>query len=123
MLSFAGVAAALALIGLFGVMSYLVAQRERELAIRMALGADRRAVYWTVMGRGAAVALTGGAAGLILLPLTRKLVAATLFHTRPYDPVILVSVAALLTGVALLASYIPARRATRVDPMETLRYE
>jgi putative ABC transport system permease protein len=123
MLSFAAAALALAVIGLFGVMSYLVAQRERELAIRMALGADRKAVYRAVMLRGATLALAGGGAGLALFPLVRRLVTAALYQTRPYDPITLVIVSALLTGVALLASYVPARRATRIDPMVALRHE
>jgi predicted permease len=123
MLSFALIALTLALIGLFGVMSYLVAQRQRELAIRMALGAGRADVYQAVMRRGAALALGGCGVGLALLPLGERLVQATLFQTRTYDPVTLILVPVSLTGVALLASYFPARRATRVDPMVALRYE
>ncbi len=123
MLSFALIALALALIGLFGVMSYLVAQRQRELAIRVALGASRREVYWTVMKRGAALAIAGCAVGLALFPLGRRLILTTLFQTSAYDPVTLLLVPALLMGVALLASYIPARRATKVDPLVALRYE
>jgi putative ABC transport system permease protein len=123
MLSFALIALALALIGLFGVMSYLVAQRRRELAIRMALGAGRTEGYWAVMKRGAALALTGCAAGLALLPLGRSLILAALFQTSAYDPMTLILVPALLVGAALLACYIPARRATKVDPLVALRYE
>jgi len=123
MLSFALIALALALIGLFGVMSYQVAQRQRELAIRMALGASRREVYWAVLKRGAALALAGCTIGLALFPLGRRLILTTLFQTSAYDPVTLLLVPALLMGVALLASYIPARRAVKVDPMVALRYE
>ncbi len=121
--SFALIALALALIGLFGVMSYLVAQRQRELAIRIALGADRMGVCWVVMKRGAAVAVAGCAIGLVLSPLGGRLIRASLYRTSAYDPVTLLLVPALLLGVALVASYIPARRASRVDPMVALRYE
>jgi putative ABC transport system permease protein len=123
LLSFALTALVLALVGLFGVMSYLVAQGTRELAIRMALGANRMEVYWTVMQRGAALAMAGCALGLALYPLGRRLILATLFQTSAYDPATLLLVPALLVGVALLASYLPARRATKVDPMVALRYE
>jgi putative ABC transport system permease protein len=116
-------ALSLALIGLFGVMSYLVAQRQRELAIRMALGANRTGVYWTVMKRGAALTISGCAIGLALFPLGGRLIRATLYQTSTYDPATLALVPALLMGVALLATYLPARRATKVDPMVALRYE
>jgi ABC-type antimicrobial peptide transport system permease subunit len=122
-LSFALIALALSLIGLFGVISFLVAQRQRELAIRMALGADRVGVCWMVMKRGATLALAGCAIGLALFPLGTRLIRATLYQTSPYDPATLLLVSALLLGVALLASYLPARRATKVDPMMALRYE
>ena len=122
-LSFGLIALALALIGLFGVMSYLVAQRQRELAIRMALGADETGVWWMVMKRGAALALSGCVIGLALFPLVTRLIRATLYQTSAYDPVTLLLVPLLLFGVALLASYLPARRATKVDPLVALRYE
>jgi predicted permease len=123
LLAFALTALALALIGLFGVMSYLVAQRRREMAIRMALGASRQGVYWAVMKRGAALAMAGCALGLAVFPLGGRLMVTTLFHTSAYDPVTLLAVPALLMMVALAASYIPARRATMVDPMVALRHE
>jgi putative ABC transport system permease protein len=122
-LSFALIALALSLVGLFGVISFLVAQRQRELAIRMALGADPVGVCWMVTKRGAALALAGCAIGLVLFPLGARLIRATLYQTSPYDPATLLSVSALLLGVALLASYLPARRATKVDPVVALRYE
>jgi putative ABC transport system permease protein len=122
-LSFALIALALSLVGLFGVISFLVAQRQRELAIRMALGADRAGVCWMVMKRGAALALAGSAIGLVLFPLGARLIRATLYQTSAYDPATLLLVSALLLGIALLASYLPARRATKVDPMVALRYE
>jgi putative ABC transport system permease protein len=123
MLAFALTALALALIGLFGVMSYLVAQRRREMAIRMALGASRKGVYWAVTKRGLALAIAGCALGLALFPVGGRLMVATLFHTSAYDPLTLLAVPALLMVVALLASYVPARRATKVDPTVALRYE
>ena len=122
-LSFGLIALALALIGLFGVMSYLVAQRQRELAIRMALGADETGLWWMVMKRGAALAMSGCGIGLALFPLGGRLIRATLYQTSAYDPVPLLLILLLLLGVALLASYVPAHRATKVDPMVALRYE
>jgi len=122
-LSFALIALALSLVGLFGVISFMVAQRQRELAIRMALGADQVGVCWMVMRRGATLALAGCAIGLALFPLGARLIRATLYQTSPYDPATLLLVSTLLLGVALLASYLPARRATKVDPMAALRYE
>jgi predicted permease len=123
MLAFALIAVVLALVGLFGVISYLVAQRQRELAIRMALGASRVEVYWAVMKRGAALALAGCGAGFVLLPLGRRVLAAMLFQTSTNDPITLFSVPALLVGVALLASFLPARRAAKIDPVSSLRHE
>jgi putative ABC transport system permease protein len=122
-LSFGLIALALALIGLFGVMSYLVAQHQRELAIRMALGASERGLWWMVMKRGAALAISGCAIGLALFPLGGRLIRATLYQTSAYDPATLLLIPLLLFGVALLASYLPARRATQADPMVALRYE
>jgi len=122
-LSFGLIALALALIGLFGVMSYLVAQRQRELAIRMALGANQTGLWWMVMKRGAALAIIGCGVGLPLLPLAGRLIRATLFETSAYDPLTLFLVPLLLFAVALVASYLPARHATKVDPMTALRYE
>jgi putative ABC transport system permease protein len=122
-LSFALIGLVLALIGLFGVMAYLVAQRQREVAIRMALGADPTGVRRLVMKRGAALAMAGCAIGLVLFPLGGRFIQAMLFQTSAYDPAALLLVAALLLGVALLASYIPARRASRVDPMVALRFQ
>jgi putative ABC transport system permease protein len=122
-LSFGLIALALALIGLFGVMSYLVAQHQRDLAIRMALGASERGLWWMVMKRGAALAISGCAIGLALFPLGGRLIRATLYQTSAYDPATLLLIPLLLFGVALLASYLPARRATQADPMVALRYE
>ena len=122
-LSFGMIALALALIGLFGVMSYLVAQQQRELAIRMALGANQAGLWWMVMKRGAALAISGCGIGLALIPLADRLIRATLYQTSAYDPLTLLLVPLLLFSVALLASYLPAHHATKVDPMAALRYE
>jgi predicted permease len=122
-LSFGMIALALALIGLFGVMSYLVAQQQRELAIRMALGANQAGLWWMVMKRGSALAASGCGIGLALFPLAGRLIRATLYQTSAYDPLTLFLVPFLLFAVALIASYLPARHATKVDPMAALRYE
>jgi len=122
-LSFGLIALALALIGLFGVMSYLVAQQQRELAIRMALGANQTGLCWMVMKRGAALAMLGCAIGLALFPLAGRLIRAILYQTSAYDPATLFLVPLLLFSVALIASYLPARHATKVDPLAALRHE
>ena len=122
-LSFGLIALALALTGLFGVMSYLVAQHQRDLAIRMALGAEEMGLWWMVMKRGAGLATSGCTVGLAFFPLGGRLIRATLYQTSAYDPLTLLLIPLLLLGVALFASCLPARRATKVDPMVALRYE
>jgi putative ABC transport system permease protein len=120
---FAATALALAIIGIYGVMSFTVAQRTREIGIRMALGADRRAVLWMVIAEGVALAGAGTALGLAgALGFTRVL-RSLLFDMQPSDPATYVSIVALLALAALVATWIPARRATRVDPTEALRVE
>ncbi|MGD0695003.1 MAG: ABC transporter permease [Terriglobia bacterium] len=120
---FAGMALLLAVVGLFGVVSYMVAERQHEIGIRMALGAERSAILRMVLERGTALGLAGCGSGLLISLLSSRLLVANLYHISRFDPVTLILVPVLLFGVALFASWIPARRATRVDPMVALRYE
>jgi predicted permease len=121
--SFAGLALLLAVIGTYGVLSYFVTERRREIAIRMALGAGRETVLRGVMAHGLTLALIGLAAGLAAALVLTRLMKALLFEVRPNDPATLAGVAALITAVAAAASLIPAFRATRVDPIVALRDE
>jgi predicted permease len=119
--AFAGFALLLAAIGTYGVLSYVVAQRRREIGIRMALGAERALVLRTIMAYGLKVACAGLAAGIAGSLLLTRLMETLLFEVRPGDPATLAGVAALITAVAAAASLIPAIRATRVDPMVALK--
>ena len=110
-------------IGVYGVVAYSVAQRTRELGIRMALGAQRKDVLTLVLRKGLVLVAWGSVIGLLACYSLTRLVASQLYGVSPHDPATLVSVAVLLATVALLASYIPARRATKVDPLVALRYE
>jgi putative ABC transport system permease protein len=120
-LSFAIVALALAVIGAYGVMSYAVGQRTQEIGIRMAMGASPRDVLSMIMREGLAIVAIGCAAGLAAALASGRLIAGFLFETAPTDFGALTAITVVLAAATLLASYLPARRATRVDPMTALR--
>jgi putative ABC transport system permease protein len=120
---FALIALVLASIGLFGVVSYAVSERTRELAVRMALGANPASIYWTVLGSGATMAVFGCVAGLVAFGLGARLLRPALYEVSVFDPFTVGLAPLLLIASALLACYWPARRAMRVDPMVALRYE
>jgi ABC-type antimicrobial peptide transport system permease subunit len=121
--AFAGFALLLAAIGTYGVLSYLVTQRRREIGIRMALGAECALVLRSVMGHGLKLTCVGVVAGLAAALVLTRLMETLLFEVRPNDPATLAGVAALITAAAAAASPIPALRATRVDPIVALKDE
>ena len=120
---FAGLALVLAAVGIYGVMSYAVNQSTHEIGLRMALGADRRKVLAMVLGGAMKMALAGIAAGAVVAMVATRALKTLLFGVSTFDPLTFGAVSLVLVLVALMASYIPARRATRVDPMVALRYE
>jgi len=121
--AFAASALLLASVGIFGVISYLVAQRSREFGVRMALGANRSQITHLVLARATRIAIVGCLIGLGLSIFTSRLLLASLYQTNRYDPLMLCTVPLLLFAVVLLASWLPARRAACIDPMHALRNE
>ncbi|HLZ52278.1 MAG TPA: ABC transporter permease [Candidatus Acidoferrum sp.] len=120
---FAALALLLAAVGIYGIMSYWVSQRTRELGIRLSFGARPADLHRLVMGEGVRLALAGIAAGATGAVLLTRSMTSLLFGVKPFEPSLFAALAAGLTAVVILACYIPARRATRVDPMVALRYE
>jgi predicted permease len=118
---FAGLAVLLASIGIYGLLAYMVGQRSREIAIRMALGAGRDNILKLFLRKGVALAGVGIVAGVVFSASTASMMASLLYGVRPHDPAVFLIVPLLLFAIAVLASYLPARRATKVDPMIALR--
>jgi putative ABC transport system permease protein len=121
--TFASLALLLAAVGLYGLMAYGVSRRTHEIGIRMALGAQPGVVLRSTLGQGARLAVIGLALGVVCAMVLSRFVASLLYGVSPGDVPTYAGVAALLGGVALIAAYVPSRRASRVDPMVALRYE
>jgi ABC-type antimicrobial peptide transport system permease subunit len=121
--AFAALATLLAAVGLYGVLAYTVAQRTREIGLRMALGAAPERVRGMILRQVAKMTLIGGAIGLALAVAIGQLAQSLLFQLEGWDPAVLTTAAVALTLVALAAGFVPALRASRVEPMRALRYE
>jgi ABC-type antimicrobial peptide transport system permease subunit len=113
----------LAALGIYGVMSQAVEQRTREIGVRLALGAARSDILRLIIGRVVIIAVAGVAIGIVVAIPTLRTLSTLLYEVTPGDPVVIGSLASVLLVVAVLAGYVPARRAARVDPLETLRAE
>jgi ABC-type antimicrobial peptide transport system permease subunit len=120
---FGGLALGLAVVGIYGVKAYSVARRTREIGIRMALGAQGKTVEWMILREGFAMVVAGLALGLLLALGTGKIVSSILFEVSSTDPFAFALAPAVLASAALLATWIPARRATKISPMAALRTE
>jgi ABC-type antimicrobial peptide transport system permease subunit len=120
---FAGVAVVLAAIGIYGVMSYAVSARTQEMGVRLALGAQRRDVLWLVLGQVLRLSAVGLTLGIAILLIAGRLLQGLLFDVRASDPLTIGVVTLVLAGVAVAAAWAPASRASRVDPIQALRYE
>jgi putative ABC transport system permease protein len=123
MLIFAGTALVLAAIGIYGVIAYSSAQRVREVATRMALGATPRNVFWLIMNQGRALSAAGTVLGIAVALAAGRIVASQLYEVRASDPIILVTASVLVLAITFLAVVIPAGRASRVNPARLLRLE
>ena len=121
--AFAMIALVLAAVGVYGVISYAVSQRTQEIGVRVALGAQRSDVVRLIVTQGARLGGIGVAIGLVGALLVTRFLRTLLFGVSPFDVPSFVGVSLLLTGIALVASYVPARRAAKVDPVEALRYD
>ncbi len=121
--TFAALALVLAAIGIYGVMSYAVSQRTSEIGIRLALGAESRDILAMIVGNAVRLAVIGLAIGVVLALALSRTLASLLYETTGTDPLTFAAVVGVLGAVALLASYFPARRASRIPPVEALRYQ
>jgi ABC-type antimicrobial peptide transport system permease subunit len=119
--AFAGIALALAAVGIYGVLAYLVSQRTQEIGVRLAIGADRWQVLGMVLRQGMTLSVVGIAVGLAAAFLLTRLMQSLLYQVQPADPLTFAAVPVILLLVALVASYVPAVRATRVSPLLALR--
>ena len=119
--AFAAIALGIASLGVYGVIGFFVGQRTREIGLRFALGATRRDILAVVMGRGIGMTLAGVAIGLVGVALTTRYLSSLLFGVSPFDLPTLAGVCVVLLVVALLACYLPARRASRINPVSALR--